>query len=229
MSERVVVRGRFFADGMWLTHLLWACMTLPFLAIGLCACWVSIAGTKGTGTLGSLFLGVLFMLVGLGMLSVWKMASYSITLKPDGLWCRPGLMKSVFIPYGDMVFLGATKAGFVLAYERQRRDGRVSARLHLPPWSVGSRVLRGELQLRAPHMKMTDEAENRLWAFRNRMGLLASVWMLMLVPLLVLSLMLRPEGSPVSKDALILAGALWVAVLVGLFVWQTTGERRITK
>ena len=57
MPERVVVRGRLFADGIWLTHLLWGCLTLPFLAVGLWACWMSTTGAKAAGALA--FLGVL--------------------------------------------------------------------------------------------------------------------------------------------------------------------------
>ena len=227
MPERVVVRGRLFADGMWLTHLLWGLFTLPFMAAGLWACWMSTTGAKAAGALA--FLGVLFMLVALIMGAVWKTASYAIVLRSDGLWCRPGLIRSVFIPYGDMVFLGATKLGFVLAYEKQQRDRRLSTRLSLPPWALSSRLLREELRRRAPQIKMTDEAENRLWAFKSRMGGLAALWVFMVIPLVVLALMLRPEASPVSKDTLISAGVLWVAVMVGLFVWQAIGERRITK
>ncbi len=226
VPERVVVRGRLFADGMWLTHLLWGLLTLPFMVVGLWASWMSTTGTKAAG--GLAFLGVLFMLTALIIAAVWRLASYAIVLRPDGLWCRPGFIKSVFIPYADMVFLGATKRGFVLAYEKQQLSRRISTKLALPPWALSSRLLREEIQLRAPHIQMTGETEIRLWAFKSRLGSIVAFWTIMAAPLVFLALMWRPQGSPVSKETLISAGVVWIVVLVALFVWQVIGERRIT-
>lgn len=98
----------------------------------------------------------------------------------------------------------------------------------MPPWALSSRLLREELQLRAPHIPMTGETEIRLWAFKSRLGSIAAFWTMMVAPLVFLALMWRPQGSPVSKETLIWAGVVWVVVLVALFVWQAIGERRIT-
>ena len=227
MSGRAVFRGRLTADGMWVTHLLWGFLTLPFIGGGFWACWVS---TKRAGVAGALaFVGLLFILTGLVMSAVWKVASHAIVLRPDGLWCRPGFIRSVFIPYDDMAFLGLTRQGFLLAYEKQRRDRRVSANLSLPRWVLSNRPFREDLQRRAPRIQMSDETQMRLWAFKSRMGSLGGLWIIMLAPLILLAMTWRPLDSPISATGLISAAVVWVVVLVALFVWQAVGERRITR
>ena len=227
VSERAVFRGRLIADGMWLTHLLWGSLTLPFVGGGFWACWMSTKGVDAAGALA--FVGLLSILAGLVMSAVWKVASHAIVLRPDGLWCRPGFVRSVFIPYDDMAFLGLTRQGFLLAYEKQRRDRRVGANLSLPRWVLSNRPFRQELQRRAPRIQMSDETQMRLWAFKSRMGGLGSLWIIMLGPLIFLAMMWRPLDSPISVTGLISAAVVWVVALVALFVWQAVGERRIAR
>ena len=227
MSERAAFRGRLIADGMWLTHLLWGSLTLPSIGGGFWACWMS---TERAGSAGALaFVGLLFIVAGLAMSAAWKVASHAIVLRPDGLWCRPGFIRSVFIPYDSMAFLGLTREGFLLAYEKQRRDRSVGANLQLPRWVLSNRPFREELQRRAPRIQMSDETEMRLWAFKGSMGSLGGIWIIMLAPLIFLALMWRPLNSPVSLTGLISAAVVWVVVLVALFVWQAVGGRRIAR
>ena len=227
MSERVVFRGRFIADGMWLTHLTWGVLTLPFIGGGLWACWMSTGQVAAAGALA--LVGLLFVLVGLVMSYVWKLASHAIVLKPDGLWCRPGFVRSVFVPYQDMTFLGVTPQGFSLGYHRQRHGQPVRLKLHLPPWALSNRLFREELRRRAPQLEVSDETVMRLWAFKSRMGALTSLWLILLAPWIFLALPWRSRGSPVSMPVLVSGAVVWVVVLVALCVWQATGERRIER
>jgi hypothetical protein len=194
---------------------------------GFWACWTSTKRVDAAGALA--FVGLLSILTGLGISAVWKVASHAIVLRPDGLWCRPGFIRSVFVPYDDMAFLGLTKQGFLLAYEKQRRDRRVGANLRLPPWALSNRPFREELQRRAPRTQMSDETQMRLWAFKSRMGSLAGLWIIVLLPLIFLGMMWRPLNSRISVTGLLSAAVVWVVVLVALFVWQAVGERRIAR
>lgn len=227
MSQRVVFRGRFIADGMWLTHLTWGVLTLPFIVGGLWACWMSTTQVAVAGALA--FMGLLFLLVGLVMACVWKVASHAIVLKPDGLWCRPGFARSVFVPYQDMTFLGVTPQGFLLGYQRQRHGQSVRLKLHLPPWALSNRLFREELRSRAPQLGVSDETVMRLWAFKSRMGALTSLWLILLAPWVFLALPWRSQGSLVSMPVLVSGAVVWVVVLVALAVWQATGQRRIER
>jgi hypothetical protein len=187
--------------------------------------------TKHVDAAGALaFVGLLSILAGLAASAAWKISSRAIVLRPDGLWCRPGFIRSVFIPYDDMAFLGLTGQGFLLAYEKQRRDRRVGANLRLPPWVLSNRPFREELHRRAPRIQMSDETQMRLWAFKGRMGSLVGLWIIMLLPLMFLFIFLgQLLNSRIGVPRLISAAVVWVVVLVALFVWQAAGERRIAR
>lgn len=227
MSERVVFHGRFITDGMWLMHLTWGALTLPTIGGGLWACWASTGQAPAAGALA--FVGLLLVLTGLVMANVWKIATHAIVLKPDSLWCRPGFVKSVSVPYRDMTLLGTTSRGFGVVYRKERRGRQVESLLNFPPWALSNRPFREELLRRAPQIKVSDETAMRLCAFRSRTGALTILWVILLLPLLFIAIMWRPQGAPVSKEWLISVAVAWVVVLVALIAWQEIGQQRIRR
>jgi len=220
----VVFRGRLMADGVWLTHVIWGTWALGCLGFGLWLCWLATRGVRASAA--AAFTGLLITATGLVLLDVWRIAVGTVVLRSDGLWCRPGFVRSVLVPYDDMVFLGPGPAGVVLAWEKARQGARVRARLYLPPWVLTHAAFREELKRRAPRLEMSDDRLMRLWAFRSRAGAVQGLWLTALVPL-VFFLSLPPLFARVSPPALLIAGGVWVAVQVGLIVWRVVGERRL--
>lgn len=234
MSERLVFHGRFIADGMWLLHLIWGILTIPILGGGLLFCWGAwMSRSEISGPVGAMvfmvFLMLLTVAVGLVMAYAWRASTHAIVLKPDGLWCRPGLVKSMFIPYPDMMSLGMTKDGFGVLYRKQKRGKQVELLFPLPPWAVKNSSFREELCRRAPQMEVSDETSIRVLSFGNRMGTRIIVWAVLVVsPLLGLALIQWAQPAR-SKGWVIPGLVVSVIALAAMFVWDEIGARRIRR
>ena len=224
MGGRRVFRGRLVADGMWMTHLLWAIWTLGCLAPGVWLCRLAAtAAGQAQQYFGPLFAGVLLAGTGLIMLLVWRLAVGAIVLRPDGLWLRPGFLLGRFVPYGDIRRL---ENGTRLVYEREARGRPSQAVLDLPPWVLSNDAFREELRALAPGMEVLGEDFARILALRRRVGNFLALWITLLIPL-SLVVVLPPLQARAPWLSPWLAWGLWVAVVVALLTWQGVSEKRL--
>jgi fatty acid desaturase len=224
MRGRRVFRGRLVADGMWMTHLLWAAWTLGCLAPGVWFCRLAAtAAGRAQASFGPLFVGVLLTGTALIMLLVWRIAAGAIVLRPDGLWLRPGFLLGRLVPYGDIRRL---EDGTRLVYEREARGGPSLAALDLPQWVLSNDPFREVLSGLAPGMEVRGEDFARILALRRRVGNFLALWVTFLIPL-SLFVVLPPLQARTPWLSPWLAGGLWVAVVVALLAWQGVSEKRL--
>jgi hypothetical protein len=215
------------ADGMWVIHLMWGCMSLGSLGAGLWMCQASTLPSDVGAQGGLAVSGLMFILFSIVPFFLWRGAARSIVLTEEGLRDRRGFAGRAVLPYADMAFVGVRPAkGMVLEVWRDTRRERMQFAIPLPRWAASHDGFLEELRARAPGIEVGNESDMRRYSFTT---FVAGLWFTVMMAALAL--------SPCLYVPVLMAKLPWLTVgrLIGgfagatvlLWVYQWSGVRRI--